>query len=123
MASLAGSDEASQSVLVKQPELRQELLRRAREDQAAREAVAKWMQRVHQNGDVGESTFESPLNPSQKAEFKKLSEKLERTDKDNTSRLGQIVERYGWPTSSLVGKDGAQSAWLLVQHADADPRF
>jgi len=44
-------------------------------------------------------------------------------DTENTARMKEIVEEYGWPTKSLVGEDGARSAWLLVQHADADPTF
>jgi uncharacterized protein DUF6624 len=35
----------------------------------------------------------------------------------NTQRLRAIVERYGWPGRSLVGEDGADAAWLLLQHA------
>ncbi len=33
------------------------------------------------------------------------------------------MDKYGWPGKSLVGKDGANAAWLLVQHADRDPAF
>jgi hypothetical protein len=39
------------------------------------------------------------------------------------SRLKDIVREQGWPTLSQVGKDGAQAAWLLAQHADFDPGF
>lgn len=41
----------------------------------------------------------------------------------NTSRLKEIVEQYGWPGKSLVGEDGANAAWLLIQHADRDRKF
>ncbi len=44
-------------------------------------------------------------------------------DTRNTSRLKDIVAKHGWPTISLVGEDGARAAWLLAQHADADPSF
>lgn len=44
-------------------------------------------------------------------------------DAANTARMKEIIEEHGWPTKSLVGADGAQAAWLLVQHADADPPF
>lgn len=44
-------------------------------------------------------------------------------DAVNTARMKEIVAEYGWPTKSLVGEDGARSAWLLVQHADGDPAF
>ncbi|MGV7207201.1 DUF6624 domain-containing protein [Oxalobacteraceae bacterium A2-2] len=35
-------------------------------------------------------------------------------------RIQGIIAQYGWPGISLVGKDGATAAWLLVQHRDAD---
>jgi hypothetical protein len=35
-------------------------------------------------------------------------------------RIKRIIAQYGWPSISLVGKDGAAAAWLLVQHRDAD---
>ena len=44
-------------------------------------------------------------------------------DQAHTARLKEIVQLYGWPTNSLVGKDGANAAWLLAQHADLDPSF
>ena len=44
-------------------------------------------------------------------------------DTANTARLGQIIERHGWPGKSLVGEDGAAAAFLLVQHADLEPEF
>lgn len=44
-------------------------------------------------------------------------------DAKHTARMKTIVTVHGWPTSSLVGSDGASAAWLLVQHADADPDF
>ena len=34
-----------------------------------------------------------------------------------------MVASYGWPAKSLVGEKAAHAAWLLVQHADADPAF
>ena len=44
-------------------------------------------------------------------------------DADNTAWLCGVVDHHGWPGASLVGEDGAQAAWLLVQHADQDPGF
>jgi hypothetical protein len=40
-----------------------------------------------------------------------------------TRWLQKIVDNQGWPTKTLVGEDGANAAWLLVQHADADSQF
>jgi hypothetical protein len=44
-------------------------------------------------------------------------------DGRHLGRMKEIVEQYGWPGRSLVGEDGANAAWLLVQHATQDPRF
>lgn len=43
-------------------------------------------------------------------------------DKANQTRLIQIVNKYGWPTISMVGAEASNAAWLLVQHAP-DLRF
>ena len=71
----------------------------------------------------GEFADEATLNATQKTEFKKFSDTLSQVDTENTERLGKIGERYGWPTYSLVEMDGANAAWLLVQHADQSPKF
>ena len=55
--------------------------------------------------------------------FIKTTEELIAADTKNTARMKAIVEEYGWPTMSLIGKRPASSAWLLVQHADRDPLF
>jgi uncharacterized protein DUF6624 len=44
-------------------------------------------------------------------------------DQERTERLGEIVDRYGWPTRTLVGEDGATAAWVIAQHSDLDPTF
>jgi hypothetical protein len=44
-------------------------------------------------------------------------------DRNNTEWLKDIVARQGWPKISEVGKAASRQAWLLVQHADADPAF
>lgn len=36
---------------------------------------------------------------------------------DNSKRLHEIVSEYGWPTESMVGKDGAWFAWAIAQHS------
>lgn len=48
---------------------------------------------------------------------------LVRYDHENTEWLKEQVARHGWPKISEVGEGPANSAWLLVQHADADPLF
>lgn len=52
--------------------------------------------------------------------IKNESEKLAQIDRGNQTRLKEIIAKYGWPGKSLVGEDGAQAAWMIVQHADND---
>lgn len=44
-------------------------------------------------------------------------------DHANSEWLKTIVEAHGWPKRSAVGERASQAAWLLAQHADADPVF
>jgi hypothetical protein len=44
-------------------------------------------------------------------------------DAENLPWLKQVIADVGWPGISVVGKDGAHAAWLLVQHADRDSAF
>jgi hypothetical protein len=82
---------------LREPALRRELLAMVVEDQAVRMAYIK-------SGD-------------------KDPKRMEAIDRKDTARLKEIVGKYGWPGKSLVGKDGASAAWLLVQHADLEREF
>ncbi len=108
---------------IKDPDLRAELLRRMKADQDARGAIVEWMKQNARGNLSSEAAIMASLDAIQRAELKRLGELCHRVDEENTRRLGQIVERQGWPTFSLVGKDGAKAAWILVQHADHDPKF
>jgi hypothetical protein len=44
-------------------------------------------------------------------------------DTANTAWLRQIIAERGWPGKILVGADGANAAFLFVQHADRDTAF
>jgi hypothetical protein len=44
-------------------------------------------------------------------------------DSVNTAWLKAVVATHGWPGRTLVGLDGANAAFLLVQHADRDTAF
>ena len=52
-----------------------------------------------------------------------LLEEESRIDVRNTARMKLIVDEFGWPTRSMVGKDGAWATWLLAMHADHDTEF
>lgn len=98
---------------IKAPELRQELLQRMQEDQAAREtAIPLLLSGKFHDGDKPPA-----------AELPEAIRTLQKIDRQNTARLKVIIEEYGWPGHSLVGTDGAHASWLLVQHADHDREF
>jgi hypothetical protein len=86
-----------------QPQLRRELLAMVEADQAGRKQLM-----ALERG--------SP-------EAMALSKELIDLDKQHTQALKVAVAKYGWPGKSMVGEDGAQAAWLLVQHADLDVAF
>jgi hypothetical protein len=92
--------------------LRQELLRRAAEDQEARRKWQAWWDEHAKGGTVPGKPEDVPV----------IREGIE-IDRRNTARMKEIVARHGWPGIRLVGEDGANAAWLLVQHADQDPVF
>ncbi len=122
VAGIANADEPK-APPVKEPELRAELLRRMKADQDVRVAVTQWMKQFGNSDITDQAAFEVSLDAARKAEFKQFAETMKRVDTENTARLGVIVERHGWPSFTLVGKDGAKAAWLLVQHADLSPKF
>jgi hypothetical protein len=92
---------------VKDPALREELLRRMKVDQSARHALIELSKKAKPDLD----------------EQLKLTEQLNKIDDENTAWLKGIVEKQGWPTITQAGNDGAGAAWLLVQHADLKPQF
>jgi DNA-directed RNA polymerase subunit RPC12/RpoP len=48
---------------------------------------------------------------------------MREADAENLPWIKAVIAEHGWPGAALVGTDGAHSAWLLAQHADADPAF
>jgi hypothetical protein len=51
-------------------------------------------------------------------ETRKVVEKIKMIDEENTERMKEIISEYGWPGYKLVGRDGSNNAWLLVQHSE-----
>jgi uncharacterized protein DUF6624 len=41
----------------------------------------------------------------------------------NAARLSTFLDAFDWPGQAQVGVDGAEAAWLIVQHAIAQPDF
>ena len=47
--------------------------------------------------------------------------RMARVHERNARRLLRIMESVGWPGTDLVGPDGAEAAWVVLQHAIAEP--
>jgi hypothetical protein len=104
---------------VREPALRKELLVIEKVDQEARGAFYKSLR--EKGISLGE--VQSITDPAQMKVLFEQAGKMEAIDKKNRDRLKEIVDEHGWPGRSLVGKDGAHAAWLVVQHAVADLDF
>lgn len=48
---------------------------------------------------------------------------MDSVDAANSQRVSEILDEFGWPGWSLVGEDGAEAAWVLIQHADLRPEL
>ncbi|HEY4955929.1 MAG TPA: DUF6624 domain-containing protein [Gemmatimonadaceae bacterium] len=84
--------------------LRSDLLTRAEADQSARLALM----RKQQQGLTPDS-----LDIARMIEV----------DEANTAWLRRVLAVRGWPGKTLVGADGADAAFLFIQHADRDTAF
>jgi hypothetical protein len=89
-----------------------ELVKRVEEDQKARRQLIDLQARP--GGKDAEAA---------RKEVEAATKKMADIDTRNTAWMKEVVGKHGWPGKSLVGTDGAQKAWLLVQHADQDRAF
>lgn len=84
------------------PKLQKELLATAKEDQDIRkQLIAKGMK-----------------NPDPGVIFKMLA-----VDMKNQLRLKQIIAKHGWPSRKMIGTNGVQAAFIILQHANRDTAF
>ena len=97
------------------PELGEQLVSRPLAEQMLRNAMS-W-------GEGGMSDW--PELPSNSLAILRvmLGHAVAAEDAANTAWLKDIVSKEGWPRISDVGEKASRAAWLLVQHADADPLF
>jgi len=52
-----------------------------------------------------------------------LTGAVDSIDTDNLAWLQKLIAEKGFPTAAQVGKEGVHFAWLLLQHADQDPKL
>jgi len=81
-------------------ELREKLLAMRAEDERVREELAA-------SGELFDG-----YNPA-----------MEQVHLKNAAELERMLDGHGWLGKSLVGADGAEAAWLIVQHAISLPEF
>jgi hypothetical protein len=89
-------DETVVSARQSAAEVRDELVRMGKQDQAVQ--------------------FDETVNPFDDGHNARIDIAFER----NARRLAEIVDEVGWPTESQVGAEAAKAAFLIVQHADFD---
>lgn len=53
--------------------------------------------------------------------FQGYDPRMQAVHKRNAESLQAIIEQHGWPGISLVGAEGADAAWLILQHAIGNP--
>jgi hypothetical protein len=58
-----------------------------------------------------------------KMDIQSINLEIEKADRHNTAEVKDILQKYGWPKITDIGKDGQNNFWLLVQHADHDIHF
>jgi hypothetical protein len=105
----------------KEPELRKELVRMVKEDQDSRGEYDRF--RKEHGLMVNNKTVNEKLNsdPALKEAFLAAAGRMLQGDYKRTLRFKEIVARYGWPGSSLVGTEASRAAYLLIAHAVKDP--
>lgn len=94
----------SSSERVEAPELRKEILEMTQKDQEVQEVIMRKAQ-------AGEK-----VDPSDWA-------RQDSVFSSHIHRAKEILDEYKWPGFELVGADGSQGFFLIIQHADADPAF
>jgi hypothetical protein len=48
---------------------------------------------------------------------KEISARMDAIDSRNTAKMRRIVKQYDWPRAELVGWDGTEAAFMVVQHS------
>jgi hypothetical protein len=53
--------------------------------------------------------------------FEGYDQDMEAVHRRNAARLASLVAAHGWPGAPVAGEDGAQAAFLILQHAIGEP--
>src|SRR5690348_14187137 len=104
----ASQRHALKSIHPSDPALAAQLAKRYARDQAAEKAVIDTHGFSESGAEAMKSAPVKHLLAIQKADLEWLK---------------PMVNAHGFPTVQQVGVEGVEHAWMLVQHADADPDF
>ena len=55
--------------------------------------------------------------------FDGYNARMAEVHKQNARKLERIIGEFGWPGISLVGEEGDEAAWLVLQHAIGNPEL
>ncbi|QKG58857.1 hypothetical protein GKZ68_05815 [Hymenobacter sp. BRD128] len=55
---------------------------------------------------------------SKSPQMDSLWRQMQRADARNLPRVMAIIDKYGWPGTSLVGRSGSLAAFLVIQHSN-----
>jgi uncharacterized protein (TIGR03067 family) len=97
---------------VKEPELRTELVARRKADQGDR---LKMLAVLQKSGGKPEGEALE--------QFQAIVSARTEQDAKNGEWLKGVVKKHGWPGYALVGKDGAEGAFIIAQHFGSDSEF
>ena len=65
------------------------------------------------------------LENGKKSSFDEMTidKNMSKTDSLNMIQAKSIIRKYGFPSYSLVGEDGSNGFWAIIQHCDNDVIF
>lgn len=69
---------------------------------------------------MGQKDLEVRLKTINSGNF---DEEMIKVDQEHLPRLKEIVDKFGWPGLQMVGEEGAECMWVLIQHCDEDVEF
>jgi len=68
---------------------------------------------VEQDQDIRNELIKSGVDHPNR----EISARMDAIDSRNAAKMKRIVKRYNWPRAELVGWDGTEAAFLVVQHS------
>jgi len=63
------------------------------------------------------------VQAASKEQRRALARQIREAGVQNTRAAAAIIQQYGWPGVSAIGRDGQNNLWLVLQHADDTVAF